>query len=204
MNLPRTAVGAFLAGTLAAGFILPAAAANNESVTASVEIQARSIAPYEERSEKPAAVFTSSPVLLGLNAPKPCPSRLVGILREAGFRGENLREAWSIAMRESHGHPKSVSSTHDYGLFQFNKATFHDEKWWSTKRLLKVRYNARTAYRLSEGGRTWYLWGLDGHGEANPHLYRNSGWSEEKIEAYIVAPYRKYYAEWKELPARCK
>jgi hypothetical protein len=138
------------------------------------------------------------------NGRKACPSRLVSILREAGYRGENLHEAWAVAMRESHGHPKSVSSTHDYGLFQFNKATWDDERWWKKKRLLHVRYNAKIAYRLSEGGRTWYLWGLDGHGEANAHLYRNSGWTEEKVQEYIVKPYRKFYAEYDRLPSRCR
>ena len=125
-----------------------------------------------------------------------CRNTLVRTLRSAGFRGENLREAWSIAMRESGGRASAVSPTRDYGLFQFNRATFAKQDWWDSSRLLTAEYSAQLAYRYSQGGRTWYLWGLDGKGRANPKLYVQAGWSKEKVNSHIMAPYRKWYAKY--------
>lgn len=125
-----------------------------------------------------------------------CQNRLVVTLKKVGFRGENLREAWAIAMRESHGHPRSISRTNDYGLFQLNRATFSGERWWNSHRLLKPRYNAKQAFRLSDGGRSWVLWGLDGHGNANPKVYRNAGWSKSQVNDWIVEPYQKYRGQF--------
>ena len=47
------------------------------------------------------------------------------LLRNAGFTGDGLRTAWSVAMRESHGDSDIVNKTNangswDYGLFQIN------------------------------------------------------------------------------------
>ena len=97
-----------------------------------------------------------------------CKNKLVGTLLKAGFRGENLREAWSVAMRESGGREFAVSPTNDYGL--------------------------------SRGGKTWYLWGLTGKGEANAKLYKRAGWSNSKVHSHIVAPYQKRY---KTFPKPC-
>lgn len=125
-----------------------------------------------------------------------CRNALVKTLKHAGFRGEDLREAWAIAMRESGGRPKAVSSTHDYGLFQFNRATFATQSWWHSKRLLRAKYSAKLAHRYSRGGHTWYLWGLDGKGRAEPVLYRRAGWSTQQVRDWIVKPYRKWYAKY--------
>lgn len=153
------------------------------------------------RSHQPGS--TSRPVLLTSrhsgqgqavrrSHPRSCRDRLVRVLRHAGFRGPDLREAWAIAMRESHGRARVVSRTGDYGLFQINAATYGTQPWWDAPRLLHARYNARVAYRLSQAGRTWAPWGLDGHGRARAHVYRSAGWSKHQIRSWILKPYRSY------------
>ena len=100
-----------------------------------------------------------------------CSNKVANILYRGGFRGENLREAWAIVIRESRGHAKSVSHTHDYGLFQFNRSAHHNQPWWSEKKLLDPAYNTGVAYRISRGGKTWYPWGMDGHGNRKAGTY---------------------------------
>lgn len=122
-----------------------------------------------------------------------CSNWLVRLLYRAGFRGENLREAWAIAMRESGGNEKSISSSQDYGVFQFNKPTWGSQPWWDDEAVLTRDYNVAVAYRLSDGGRNWLPWGLDGQGRANPLVYERSGWSATQIEEWIIKPYVKWY-----------
>ena len=93
-----------------------------------------------------------------------CTNPLVHKLQDAGFTGQNLREAWAIAMRESGGRPNAISATGDYGVFQFNRAAHHNQPWWDTRKLLTADYNIKVAYRMSQGGKTWYPWDIDGKG----------------------------------------
>jgi len=94
-----------------------------------------------------------------------CHNSLANAIHDAGFRGANVREAWSIAMRESGGNPSSISNTGDYGVFQFNKASHKTASWWDSKRLLTRSYNISVAYRLSKGGKSWKAWDLSGTGK---------------------------------------
>ena len=129
-----------------------------------------------------------------------CRNQLVQLLAGAGFRGEDLREAWAIAMRETGGreelgpgHPDFNGA--DYGLFQFNKPSFASQPWWNDAALVNGEYNAKVAYYLSRGGRTWYLWGLDGRGRTNPVVYA-SIWTPQQIEDWITKPYQRFYAQF--------
>lgn len=94
-----------------------------------------------------------------------CSNPLAQSIHEAGFRGENVKEAWAIAMRESGGRPDAISSTGDYGVFQFNRAAHHKQEWWDTDRLLTRDYNVKVAYRVSKGGKWWGPWDMSGKGE---------------------------------------
>jgi hypothetical protein len=130
-----------------------------------------------------------------------CGDRLTRLLARTGFSGEDLREAWAIVMRESGGSADSVSETGDLGLFQINSDTWQAEKWFDHDLLLTRRYNSQVAYQLSRGGRTWYSWGLDGHGRPSPGAYVKAGWSEERIYSHIVLPYIQWYALYPCRPA---
>lgn len=94
-----------------------------------------------------------------------CKHFLVKELRQAGFKGKGLRIAWAIAMRESGGRADAISSTGDYGVFQFNKAAHSNQPWWNTAKLLTRDYNIMVAYDMSQGGRTFYPWDIDGQGK---------------------------------------
>ena len=132
---------------------------------------------------------------------KQCGDWLARLLSRSGFEGENLREAWAIVMRESGGRADAVSVTNDLGLFQINTATWRKQPWFDREMLLTKRYNATVAHTLSRGGRTWYSWGLDGHGRPDARAYVKAGWSDDRIIGSIVMPYVQWYAQYPCRPA---
>lgn len=125
-----------------------------------------------------------------------CSNKLANTLYRAGFRGENLHEAWAIAMRESHGIEDEISNGVDVGLFQFNYPSWGRQPWWDWNLLLDGEYNARVAFKISKGGSDWAHWGLDGNGNPAPYIYRGVGWSEWRIQNWIVIPYDTYYQQY--------
>lgn len=124
-------------------------------------VYAKSNAPIAtEASFKPVVDKAEKP-----NKPKDtCKNWLVRELKEAGFKGKGLRIGWAIAMRESGGRANAISSTGDYGVFQFNRAAHSDQPWWNTTKLLTRDYNIMVAYNMSQHGKTWYPWDIDGQG----------------------------------------
>jgi hypothetical protein len=116
----------------------------------------------------------------------PCKNWLVKVLHKTGFRGKNLREAWAIVMRESGGREDAISATGDYGMFQFNKAAWGRQKWWKTDLMLTREYNAAVAFEISDGGRTWYPWDIDGKGR------HKAGYTSKYVYNKYVSWYEKY------------
>ena len=112
-----------------------------------------------------------------------CTDRVVNILHSAGFRARALRIAYGIVMRESKGQPRQISSTHDYGLFQFNRATWSRATWWHSTRLLEPTYNAAAAWRISQHGHTFYPWDISGKGR---HLKRYTSTSTYTVFVQYV------------------
>lgn len=110
----------------------------------------------------PAPVTVAVSTVLEVEA---CDDVHVQRLESVGFKGENLREAWAILMRESGGRPDAISSTGDYGVFQLNRAAHGNQPWWDTERLLTWQYNMAVVYEMTDGGRTWYPWDINGKGE---------------------------------------
>lgn len=152
------------------------AAANEQVYAKSAPIATEAIQPVVKKAEKPKAH---------------CKNFLVKDLKEAGFKGKGLRIAWAIAMRESGGRANAISSTGDYGVFQFNRAAWSDAPWWNTKKLLTRDYNIMIAYSISQKGKTFYPWDIDGKG-------RHKG-------AYTShAVYAKYKSWYKKFPSSCK
>lgn len=97
------------------------------------------------------------------------------ILYEVGFRGQNLKEAWAIVMRESTGRPTAHNdnaSTGDnsYGIFQINmigdlgEARRDKFDLKSNKDLFDPTRNAEIAYYMSRGGQDWSSWDIDNSG----------------------------------------
>ena len=123
-----------------------------------------------------AAVYTAST----------CTEPVVNTLQSAGFTGRALRYAYGIVMRESKGNARAISRTSDYGLFQWNRAAWSKQTWWDPVRLLDPAYNAAVAWRISQGGRTWYPWDINGRGQ---HLGRYSSTSTYRVWVQYVKEY---------------
>lgn len=97
------------------------------------------------------------------------PRELQLLLYKVGFRGQNLKEAWCIAMRESSGRPmahNTNASTGDnsYGLFQINMigslGTDRQDKYGlkTYNDLFDPVTNAEIAFQMSNGGDNWSAW----------------------------------------------
>jgi hypothetical protein len=94
---------------------------------------------------------------------------LVGLLSIVGFKGEHLKEAWAIAMKESHGNALDYNGNvhtgdNSYGLFQVNmlgqmgpdrRAQFGLAY---NAELLNPVKNAQVAYYMSGAGKNWSAW----------------------------------------------
>jgi hypothetical protein len=121
-----------------------------------------------------------------LYAAPACTDPVVNVLHSAGFTGRALRYAYGIVMRESKGHAIAISRTNDYGLFQWNKAAWSRAKWWDPVRLLDPAYNASVAFEISQGGRTFYPWDINGRGY---HLGRYSSRATYRVFVQYVKAY---------------
>lgn len=151
-------------------------------------VYAKSNAPIAaEEARLPAVVNATRPG----KPHKVCRNWIANDLKDAGFKKDRLRIAWAIVMRESNGHARSISSTQDYGLFQFNRAAWSSASWWNSKKLLDPHYNIKVAWKVSQHGHTWYPWDINGQGE---HLGRYTG---KGVYSTFVSWYKKF-------PSNCK
>ena len=93
------------------------------------------------------------------------------LLAAVGFKGESLRIAWAIAMRESNGRPRAFNgntSTGDnsYGIFQINMignlGADRRAKYGlsSNEDLFDPVTNAEIAFKMTAGGENWGSWNL--------------------------------------------
>jgi len=120
-----------------------------------------------------------------------CKNWLAKSLKDAGFKGKGLQIAWAIAMRESGGRANAISSTGDYGVFQFNRAAWGKQPWWDTTKMLDRDYNIMIAYRISQEGKTFYPWDIDGKGRHKGNYTSN----------YVYQKYKSWYEKY---PVDCK
>lgn len=94
---------------------------------------------------------------------------LKNLLYLVGFKGQNLKEAWAVAKKESNGRPFAFNGnikTGDtsYGIFQINmlgmlgpdrRAKFELDH---NADLFNPVLNAQIAYHMSNGGENWRAW----------------------------------------------
>lgn len=99
------------------------------------------------------------------------PLELKQLLYLTGFRGESLKLAWGIVMRESRGGPtahngNSNTGDNSYGLFQINMigglGADRREKFGlkTNEELFDPVTNARIAFHMSGGGEDFGAWGV--------------------------------------------
>ena len=96
------------------------------------------------------------------------PKDLVGLLKAVGFKGDHLKEAWAISMKESHGNALDFNGNihtgdNSYGLFQINMLGSMGADRRSqfglayNAELLNPVENAQIAYHMS-GGSNQFPW----------------------------------------------
>lgn len=91
------------------------------------------------------------------------------LLYLVGFRGNNLKEAWAVAKKESNGQPVRFNGNvktgdNSYGLFQINMLGMlgpeRRDKFAlvTNSDLLNPVINAQIAFHMSDGGKDWSSW----------------------------------------------
>lgn len=103
------------------------------------------------------------------NTAKFQPKELVQMLQAVGFEGQALKNAWAVAMKESHGNALSYNGNvhtgdHSYGLFQINMIGSMGADRRAklglayNAQLLNPVVNAKAAYYMSGHGKNWSAW----------------------------------------------
>jgi hypothetical protein len=94
---------------------------------------------------------------------------LKNLLKMVGFKGQNLKEAWAIAKKESNGRPfafngNSKTGDSSYGIFQINMIGMlgpdRRDKFNLDHNadLFNPVLNAKIAFHMSQGGENWSSW----------------------------------------------
>ena len=94
---------------------------------------------------------------------------LKNLLKLVGFEGQNLKEAWAIAKKESNGRPFAFNGSIEtgdssYGIFQINmlgmlgpdRRNKYDLD--HNADLFNPVLNAQIAFHMSNGGENWSAW----------------------------------------------
>ena len=103
------------------------------------------------------------------NADRLTKTQLVDLLHAIGFKGQALRYAWAIAMKESRGNPLSHNGNREtgdnsFGLFQINMVDSLGQDRRDkfsleyNAQLLNPVVNAKIAYHMSNQGENWVAW----------------------------------------------
>ena len=94
---------------------------------------------------------------------------LVELLQVVGFTGQELKEAWAIAKKESNGRPlafngNKLTGDNSYGIFQINMINSLGE---DRREKFELNHNAdlfnpvtnvEIAFHMSNGGENWSSW----------------------------------------------
>lgn len=126
---------------------------------------------------------------------------LVWLLEAVGFEGQELKEAWAIAKKESNGRPlafngNTLTGDNSYGIFQINMiSTLGDDRREKfdlnhNADLFNPVKNAEIAFHMSQGGEVWKAWhiGKDAYtSTSGSHYAKFKQWlgkfpTEKKLE----------------------
>ena len=119
-------------------------------------------------------------------------TQVYDLLRLTGFKGHQLKVAWAVAMKESHGNPLAHNynprtGDNSYGMFQINlygalKARISQYKLSSASDLYDPVTNAQIAFQMTSEGDNWSSWGVG-------RKSYNGGVSTGVVQAWLkVAP----------------
>lgn len=144
--------------------------ANNANATTKNNLLKQSTLQKSVTAHK-AVFFVSRAQMLKRYENKPTFSDrdLALMLKAVGFKGQDLKEAWAIAKKESNGQPirfngNTKTGDSSYGLFQINMISDlgpeRRDKFnlKANSDLLNPVTNAKIAYHMSKGGQNWSAW----------------------------------------------
>mgnify|MGYP006268647349 CR=1 FL=1 len=125
-------------------------------------------------SAKPAVALPAKPAVCGApiskytDVKKLSPKQLYEMLKLSGFKGEGLKYAWAVAMKETHGNPLAhnfnpKTGDDSYGVFQINlygalKGRIDAYNLSKASDLKNPVTNAYVAFQMSNGGKNWSAW----------------------------------------------
>ncbi len=130
--------------------------------TEQVATEARPVVELEPvKKTKPFSYFENKTNLTDIE--------LVWLLEAVGFEGQDLKEAWAIAKKESNGRPlafngNSLTGDNSYGIFQINMInSLGDDRrdkfdLEHNADLFNPVKNAQIAKHMSKGGLDWTSW----------------------------------------------
>ena len=130
-------------------------------------IKAKVVKPSIPSTAKPSV----PPISKYIRAKKLTKTQLYDMLKTVGFKGRNLKVAWAVAMKETHGNPlahnnNSRTGDNSYGVFQINlygslKGRVQEYGLTSANDLKDPVINAQVAYKMSSEGNNWSPWKAD-------------------------------------------
>ena len=143
--------------------------ANNANATTKNNLLSKSVS-FDYTAPKAVFLVSKAEILKKYeNAPTLSDKDLALVLKAVGFKGQDLKEAWAIAKKESNGQPirfngNTKTGDSSYGLFQINMISDlgpeRRDKFNLTTNfdLLNPVINAKIAYHMSDGGKDWSAW----------------------------------------------
>jgi hypothetical protein len=150
---------------LSSGAVAVAVENRVQEVVATEQVATERVRPVVEsepvKKTKPFSYFENKTSLTDIE--------LVWLLEAVGFEGQDLKEAWAIAKKESNGRPlafngNKLTGDNSYGIFQINMVDSLGEDrrikfdLEHNAELFNPVTNAQIAMHMSGGGRDWTSW----------------------------------------------
>jgi hypothetical protein len=150
---------------LSSGAVAVAVENKVQEVVATEQVATERVRPVVEsepvKKTKPLSYFENKTSLTDIE--------LVWLLEAVGFEGQDLKEAWAIAKKESNGRPlafngSKLTGDNSYGIFQINMIDSLGEDRRTkfdldhNADLFNPVKNAQIAMHMSNGGSDWTSW----------------------------------------------
>jgi hypothetical protein len=142
---------------------------NRQEVVATEQVATQNLIArqVENKEEKPKPKLR--PLSYFENKTSLTDKELVELLQVVGFEGQDLKEAWAIAKKESNGRPlafngNKLTGDNSYGIFQINMIdTLGEDRRYkfelgTNAELFNPVKNVQIAFHMSNGGEDWSSW----------------------------------------------
>ncbi len=149
--------------------VMAAQGLNSANASERNNLSTETVVSAEVASQEAFSLSTEEKLKKFENSSSLTDGELKELLYLVGFRGNDLKEAWAVAKKETNGQPIRVNPNantgdNSWGLFQINMirdlGPDRREKFdlKSNSDLLNPVINAQIAYHMSDGGLNWSAW----------------------------------------------